>query len=448
MVSESRILVSLLCLIVSGQVSAADAEETFANAEKYTVRINSTISRPFVEDKQGAFFGAGFMVDTKRRWIMTNAHVVGHSPASLVVITESGSRVAARKVYVDPYVDVAIIELEDTDLSIGEAALGCDLKPGTGHPVGAYGHPWGLNFTGTQGVISGSSDIFGAKLLQTDTPINGGNSGGPLISMKTGQVVGINTSSVNDDGDQNTNFAVPISQACQILQLLQDGRDPSPPQLSVTFYDTISDNDPLVVARSFLREDLLRLTSGDEIVSVNETEVMSESELVESLRGRLDDVRLVVRRGDQVVKLKGKLEPRPSITSRRGLYFVGLLFGDAGFRDGAMLGLGHDVMVQSVESGSQANSSELSRYDYVASVNDIAIHDLDHLSEVLGSVVSSDHNQVTIEFVRFVEDGDTGQLFHSLRRKFRWSEPEYVGAWDQNVTERLQAKAAIGKMPD
>ena len=440
MAPESRILVLLLCLIVSGQVSAADAEETFANAEKYTVRIDSTISRPFVEDDKGAFIGAGFMVDTKRRWVMTNAHVVGHSPASLEVITESGSRVVARKVYVDPYVDVAVIELEENNLPIGEATLGCNLSPGTGHPVGAYGHPWGFNFTGTQGVISGSIDIFGAELLQTDTPINGGNSGGPLISMKTGEVVGINTSSYSGDGDQNTNFAVPISQACRILQLLQDGRDPSPPQLNVNFYDTIGDNDPLVVARSFLREDLLRLTSGDEIVSANETEVMSESELVESLRGRLDDVRLVVRRGDQVVKLKGKLEPRPSITSRRGLYFVGLLFGDAGFRDASMLGLGHDVMVQSVEPGSQADSSLLIGYDYVASVNDIPIRDLDHLSEVLGSVVSSAHNEVTIDFVRFVEDGDTEQLFLSLRRTFRWSEPEYVGAWNQKDIERLQAK--------
>ena len=440
MLPESRFLVLLLCVMVSGQASAADAEETFASAEKYTVRIDSTISRPFVEDEQGAFMGAGFMVDTKRRWVMTNAHVVGYSPASLEVITKSGSRVAARKVYVDPYVDVAIIELEENNLLIGEATLGCDLRPGTGHPVGAYGHPWGLNFTGTQGVISGSSDIFGAELLQTDTPINGGNSGGPLISMKTSQVVGINTASHSDDGDQNTNFAVPISQACQILQLLQDGRDPSPPQLSVTFYDTISDNDPLVVSRSFLSKDLLRLVSGDEIVSANESEVMSESDLVESLRGRLDDVRLVVNRGDQVVKLNGKLEPRPSITSRKGLYFVGLLFGDAGFRDGAMLGLGHDVMVQSVESGSQANSSQLIGYDYVASVNNIPIRDLDHLSEVLGSAVSSDIDEVTIDFVRFVEDGETGQLFHSLRRQFRWSEPEYIGAWDQKVIERLKAK--------
>ena len=440
MTPESRVLILLLCLIVSGQVFAADAEETFANAEKYTVRINSTISRPFVEDEQGAFFGAGFMVDSKRRWVMTNAHVVGYSPASLEVITENGSRVAARKVYVDPYVDVAIIELDENDLQIGEAALGCNLRPGTGHPVGAYGHPLGLNFTGTQGVISGSSDLFGAEVLQTDTPINGGNSGGPLISMKTGEVVGINSSSFSDDGDQNTNFAVPISQACQILQLLQDGRDPSPPQLSVTFYNFIGDNDPLVVAHSFLSEDLIRLQPGDEIISVNNIDVTSESELVQSLRGSLDDVRLVVHRGDQVVELTGQLKPRPSIINRRGLYFVGLLFGDAGFRDGVMLGLGHDVMVQSVEPGSQANSASLIGYDYVTSVNDIPIRDLNHLSEVLGSVVSSDHNEVTIDFVRFVEDGDTGQLFFSLRRKFKWSEPEYVGAWDQKVTERLQAK--------
>ena len=106
--------------------------------------------------------------------------------------------------------------------------------PPVGHPVGAFGHPWRLQFTGTRGIISGVTSRYRTELLQTDAPINQGNSGGPLISLEDGRIVGINTAGIR--GAQNTNFAVAMKYACRIVELLRAGADPSPPDLGLVFY--------------------------------------------------------------------------------------------------------------------------------------------------------------------------------------------------------------------
>src|SRR5258705_13052031 len=69
-----------------GPVAALDrTESVFREARSYTVRIRTQISTPFYEDMRGSFEGAGFLVDAKRRWILTNAHVVGQSPSTVQV---------------------------------------------------------------------------------------------------------------------------------------------------------------------------------------------------------------------------------------------------------------------------------------------------------------------------------------------------------------------------
>ena len=67
-------------------------------------------------------------------------------------------------------------------------------------------------------------------MLQTDAPINEGNSGGPLISLETGQVVGINAAKIKQEAVEGLSFAVPMPYACTIIDLMQRGEDPSPPR--------------------------------------------------------------------------------------------------------------------------------------------------------------------------------------------------------------------------
>jgi S1-C subfamily serine protease len=405
-----------------------DAENVFAEASDYTVRIDVTMDTAFYEDEKGAGHGAGFLIDSKRRWVMTNAHVAARSPSTLEVIAADDSRIGAQKIYVDPYLDVAIIELDEDLPVLREASLGCDQYPGTGHPVGAYGHPWGLNFTGTQGVISGSTKRWGPTFLQTDTPINGGNSGGPLISMKTGSVIGINTSSIDAEDDQNTNFAVPISQACRIVKLLREGVDPSPPELKVDFYDTVGEDDDLLVARSFLSKEDIKLMEGDEIVAVGNRRVASVGELIHWLRGTLDDVHMKVRRDQEVIELVGRLTPAPNVVHRQGVLFSGVLFADSPLEYENVFGKSTAVMVHDIERGSEGNGAGIAVYDFLVRVNGTPVKDLVQLRQLLAS--AGDVSEKTqLDFLRVSYDFGSSDMLESVRRDLKWTMPTEIGPW-------------------
>jgi len=416
------------CLLLSMQCHALDAEDVFAKANEYTVRIDVTINTAFYEDQRGAGHGAGFLVDRKRRWVMTNAHVASRSPSTLEVIAADESRVGAQKVYVDPYLDLAIIKLDEDLPALGEATLGCEQDPGTGHPVGAYGHPWGLNFTGTQGVISGKTERWGPTFLQTDTPINGGNSGGPLISMKTGRVIGINTSSINSEDDQNTNFAVPIAQVCRILDLLREGVDPSPPELKIDFYDTVGDNNNLLVARSLLATQDIQLLEGDKIVAVGNKTVTTVGELIHWLRGSLDDVHLKVRRGDETIELVGRLTPAPNVVDRQGVQFSGVLFADSPVEYYSAFGESMAVMVHDIERGTEGNGSGIEVYDFLVRVNGTPVRDLAQLRELLAAAGNSSE-KTQLDFLRISSFFESSELFESVRRDLKWTTPIDIGPW-------------------
>jgi len=425
----------LSCLLGLQEVCANDAEGIFSDALNYTVRIKTSIATPFIEDEQGAIAGAGFIVDSSRRWVMTNAHVVGHSPATVRVGLYGEDHELAEKVYVDPYLDLAILELAyEPGQQLVAAPLACDNQPRTGHPVGAFGHPWGLDYTGTQGVISGRTSMFGGELLQTDAPINGGNSGGPLMSLKSGKVIGINTARMNSEDDQNTNFAVSVAHACRVLELLAAGQDPSPPDLPLDFFDLAQEGDPLIIAKSYLEPGLLDLERGDEILAVADLPIENEGQLIHALRGRLNDITLTVRRDGELVTLEGRLLPARNVIERRGIGFAGILLASGDLRDRAALGLGHDIMVHGVAPGSEADGADLYYFDYLVSIDGVRVTGLDQVYDLLDSV--SGRESIKLDFLRVGTGLEQGWLYRSVRREFMPARPEKVGAWERNRISR------------
>ncbi|MGH8635311.1 MAG: S1C family serine protease, partial [Burkholderiales bacterium] len=296
-------LACLTFLVASAPVAAAadSSEDIFKGALRYTVQIRTTLPVPFDGDRKGSSLGAGFVVDAARGWIMTNAHVVGRSPSRVEVALHGQEYSEAAKVYVDPFLDLAIIRVSESVETVGIAGprLECEGVPPVGHPVGAFGHPWRLPFTGTRGIISGVTARYRTELLQTDAPINQGNSGGPLISLDSGRIVGINTAGIR--GAQNTNFAVAIKYACRVLQLLQEGKDPSPPDLKLVYFRDIDNRKELRVARSYAGDGMLQLLPGDVIRQVvgESGAIENETQLMHALRGRLAKSSLKVLRQDQ-----------------------------------------------------------------------------------------------------------------------------------------------------
>ncbi len=202
-------------------------------------------------------------------------------------------------------------------------------------------------------------------MLQTDAPINEGNSGGPLISLETGEVVGINAAKIKQEAVEGLSFAVPIPYACTIIDLLKSGRDPSPPDRLVDFAIDDNDEQVMVVARSRLPPGTLDLRVGDRVVALASPvrEIPTETDLVDALRGHLDDVTLRVLRDGQQVDVHGRWPPAAHLTERRGAWISGALFAEAETLTSGLIAGAPALMVHYVSPGSDAESSGLLIYD-------------------------------------------------------------------------------------
>jgi S1-C subfamily serine protease len=164
--------------------------------------------------------GSGVIID-KDGQVVTNAHVVDGA-ASLSVTLDSGIRVPARVVGLDPVLDLALLRAETAN-PLPAARLGDSAGVRVGDEVVAIGNPIGLDQTMTRGIVSGMNrllpGISDEPMIQTDAPINPGNSGGPLVD-RCGAVIGINTL-ISEDA-QAIGFAVPVNAAKAILKDLRE----------------------------------------------------------------------------------------------------------------------------------------------------------------------------------------------------------------------------------
>lgn len=177
----SRILICVAAISATSYVSAIelDAEDVFNQAKRYTVEVKASVETPIFDDNVGLVKGAGFLVDSDRGWILTNNHVSTMSQSRISVRFMGEREIQAKRIYIDTFHDLSILQVDAKEtISKTAAELDCIELPSTGHPVGAYGHPWGFKYTGTMGVVSGVTSKHGRVMLQTDAPINGGNSGG------------------------------------------------------------------------------------------------------------------------------------------------------------------------------------------------------------------------------------------------------------------------------
>ncbi len=409
------ILFGLLVSLSTALPLQANDEKIFNDAIKYTVEIRTRVEIPFVEDDKGINYGAGFLIDKNLGWILTNAHVASYSPSETRVAFYQQDWISAEKVYVDPYLDMAIIKfpLEQIPEDAKEASLECNLSPSMGHPVGAFGHPWGYSFTGTRGIISGFTAGVEGGMLQTDAPINDGNSGGPLISMSTGRVLGINTSSVDDDGNQNTNFSERIDHVCKILRLIKNKKNPSPPKLEVVFQkDIITDTNKLIIAKSYLLA--LPLKEGDIILNLKgfPSPIKNERGLIHELRGNLDNVRLRVLRSGRNIDVAGKLDPRDLLTDRKGVFFSGVLISEEWMEDSRELKL-PEFVIHSVESSSTGQMEGFGKYSFISSVDGKQFESLDALFEILSKLKELGKKAV-VKLKSFNEDSSRGYFDYNV----------------------------------
>jgi serine protease Do len=358
------------------------AERVFREAREYTVRIRTQIETPFIADSKGAFQGAGFLIDARRGWILTNAHVVGYSPSDVQVAFADEDFQNAEKVYVDPFADVAVLRIADAGTR-RPATLESRIVD-VGEPVGVFGHPMGMYFTGTRGIISGHHDQFGPEYLQVDATVDHGNSGGPAISMQTGRVIGLATAGMDGKKGDRVNFVTPIDQVRPMLEQLRNGVIPSPPLLRVALLQDESEAHTLTVARSY-DPVAWPLEPGDRIVSAAgaREDLETLTDLVTCLRGRTGPVDLTVERRGARVGVTIHPEPYPLVTHARGIKLDGALIASMTFEDPEAVGPRPRLQVHSVESGSAAHAMGLAPMDFVHTIDGKSFADLESLSDYL-----------------------------------------------------------------
>jgi S1-C subfamily serine protease len=418
-----------LSLLATAAVAESTAEDAFRAARGWTVQIRTSVQEAFAEDEQGSFEGAGIVVDAARGWVLTNAHVASHSYSEMALAFEDGKAMPATRIYVDPFLDLAIVAYDPRRLAKppAEPALECSQIPAVGHPVGAFGHPWGFRFTGTRGIASAITSRLGPEMLQTDAPINEGNSGGPLISLETGRVVGINASTMKKGEAEGLSFAVPAPFACTIIRLLQAGIDPSPPERLVDFAVDADDEQTLLVARSRLPPGTLDLRAGDELVgaATARAPLQTETDLVDALRGHLADVNLDVRRNGKVVRVQGRWPAAAKMIEREGLWISGALFADADVFTAGLLAGQPALMVHHVEPGSEAESSGLQPVDLLTAADGQPVRTLAEL-EAAARRAAAAKRPLELMFLRLTSE-DQSALFAYQHRYLEPSEIAWVG---------------------
>ncbi|MBW2634763.1 MAG: Do family serine endopeptidase [Deltaproteobacteria bacterium] len=169
--------------------------------------------------------GSGVIIDGKRGFILTNAHVISKAEAISVVLQDE-RKFNAQLVGADPDSDLAVLRIISKEaLPAIEMGRSDDLM--IGETVIAIGNPFGFSHTVTTGVISAlnrsirTNDMIYHNFIQTDASINPGNSGGPLLNIN-GDLIGINTAIYAKA--QGIGFAIPINKARRIItDLIQYG---------------------------------------------------------------------------------------------------------------------------------------------------------------------------------------------------------------------------------
>jgi S1-C subfamily serine protease len=275
--------------------------------------------------------GTGFFV-TEDGYVLTNRHVIDETDATYIIVTNEGKELAATLVDVDPFQDIAILDVDGEDYPTVQLGDSDEIRIGA--TVIAIGNTLSeFRNTVTKGVVSGinrrvtAGDSYNTEVIeaaiQTDAAINPGNSGGPLINL-LGQVVGINTA-VSFEG-QAIGFAIPINEAKRAVADVREFGRIVRPWLGVRYvlvqaqegqnieYEIgariIAGEQPgesAIVAGS--PADLAGLKDGDIIIAVNSTNLSQDQALAELISEYRpgDSVELSVLRDGVMVKIMVEL---------------------------------------------------------------------------------------------------------------------------------------------
>jgi S1-C subfamily serine protease len=291
-------------------------------------KTSPSIVTVIVQTAQAGGEGSGIVWD-KQGHIVTNDHVVENATRVTVVLV-TGERMPANVLATDPFTDLAVLEVDRTNLPPIEFA---DRLPRVGETVMAIGNPLGFESSVTAGIISGLHRSIPSgggtpalvDLLQTDAAISPGNSGGALIDGN-GDVIGVNVAYIPpSESAVSLGFAIPSPTAIDVVEQLIDngkvehaflGVEPRPLTDDIASQLSLSTSDGVLVfnVTAGSAADKAGVEPGDVIVKFDGKQIDSVEDLYSALRDTKpgQSVKMEVVRNGQRQELTVTLDARPA----------------------------------------------------------------------------------------------------------------------------------------
>ena len=264
--------------------------------------------------------GSGFVVDTAGN-IVTNQHVVSGA-RSIKVTFQDGKTAKATLVGTDPSTDIAVIKVSVASSELHPLTFGSSAAVQVGQPVAAIGSPFGLPETLTSGIVSALNRTISAPnnysisgAIQTDAPINHGNSGGPLLNS-SGDVIGVNAQIESDSGgNDGVGFAIPSDAVKSVADTIISGGKVEHAYLGITIGTPSTGSGAEVTAvKASSPASAGGMKTGDVITAIDGDSIASADDLTAKVNTYKpgDKVTVTVNRNGSTKKLTITLGTRPS----------------------------------------------------------------------------------------------------------------------------------------
>lgn len=296
------IITIFICINVSSKTTETVKKDVTITDDGIAEAVNKVydsvvVVKTYVKDQLYAT-GTGFVfkTDGNKAYILTNNHVIEGGSTIKVVFTNKKEE-SVEIVGSDSYSDIAVLSIsKDKTISVAELGSTDDIRVGdttfaVGAPLDSNVYSW----TVTRGILSGknrlvevapssSTSSYVMDVLQTDTAINSGNSGGPLCNSN-GEVIGITNMKISSDSVEGMGFAIPIETATEYADKFIKKEPITRPYLGISMYDlqnsyfASSTGIYVEAVESGSPADEAGLKHGDIITKINDVEVESSSYL-------------------------------------------------------------------------------------------------------------------------------------------------------------------------
>ncbi len=364
--------------------------------------------------------GSGFIINDEG-YVVTNNHVISGADQITVIFNNGIDEVSAELVGTDPKTDIAVLKIDPSSINIQSVNWGDSAISRVGDIVLAIGNPLGLGGTVTSGIISSiNRDIGGGPyvdFIQTDAPINRGNSGGPLFNLD-GEVIGINSMIISQTGGSvGLGFSIPSKTAKLIVEQIISFGQAKRGRLGVQIQDLTQEfSDSLgydSTEGAFVASvepnspaALSNIQAGDIIIEFNDQKISSFKDLPKVVAETPIGSQVIVKvwRNGEIINIDvkvGELEEDRKLAKNEGVYLEELDITVEELSSEAINSLGLDSKTSGilVKEVGDKNENLLSN-DVIIQVSSEKIKDISSFQSMIANSIKLNRNKLLLRVIR------------------------------------------------